>query len=101
MNIDNEKLYELIKEKVENECEARRVSMGQASCILSSIREALDEFNEDLQIEINKQRNHSVPAREEFYRLVKCCNDPSISIPSNIDTFDKFDNWLIALGESK
>ena len=44
MTIDDAKLYELIKEKVENECEARRVSMGQASCILSAIREAFNEY---------------------------------------------------------
>ena len=35
----------------------------------------------------------------EFYRLAKRCNDPSISIPSNVDTFDKFDNWIITLNE--
>jgi hypothetical protein len=62
--MNNQKLYDLIKEKVENECEARRVSMGQCSCILSAIREALDEHSENTQIEANKKRSHSIALGE-------------------------------------
>jgi len=86
---------------IETKVGCNEISKPRLFTVMRDKTNELQEKIEGLEMEASKQRNHSVAAREEFYRLVRCCNDPSISIPSNIDTFDKFDNWLIALGESK